>query len=683
MAVRLSRLALALLSVSLPLSIHADPAQAPRSGYELDLGGKRFDPLHVPIKTDAAWVRTQAEGDDFHLVQFHGPVQQPWLDALRSSGLEPVQYIHPYTYVVWGKRSHLVAASRQAQVRWSGDFLPAYRMQGTTRHQTRGMEDVRVLVRPSSAAARTAMASRQATTSTVTEPGQLQAHTLRTDANGIVTLARTPGVYSIQTLPKDGGSRGELSNMLNRDFVQPGTRVAPTYLQALQDWKVDGDGVVIANVDQGIEHTHPDLTARMLPCEGTTCGHEATSFHGTHTAAIMAGDGRSGAIDRQPEGNFLRGLGVAPGAQLVEQIYGTFFLQPGGMALLMKESVRNGAIISGNSWGPGGSPRGYDNDTRQVDAAIRDADPDQTGDQPLAYVLSFMNGNGGTQTQGSPDESKNAFTIGSTKAQLENRSQDSSVDDLSANTAHGPALDGRRIPHMVAPGCWVDSAATGGKHGLDCGTSMASPAVAGAAALFVQKYRLAYDATPSPALIKAAFTAAARDLAGGADADGKALGRAPDSKQGWGRMQLDSVLAPKTKVLYVDQTHVFENSGETWRQQVEADDPNLPVRIMLAWTDAPGHGLGGTTPAWNNNLDLHVKVGDTDYWGNALGEEGWSVSNGEADAKNNLEGVFLSPEQLKGELTLEVVASDINSDGLPNQGDDTDQDFALVCYNCK
>ena len=28
---------------------------------------------------------------------------------------------------------------------------------------------------------------------------------------------------------------------------------------------------------------------------------------------------------------------------------------------------------------------------------------------------------------------------------------------LSANSAHGPALDGRTIPHMVAPGCSLDT----------------------------------------------------------------------------------------------------------------------------------------------------------------------------------------------------------------------------------
>ena len=104
---------------------------------------------------------------------------------------------------------------------------------------------------------------------------------------------------------------------------------------------------------------------------------------------------------------------------------------------------------------------------------------------------------------------------------------------------------------------------------------------------------------------------------------------------------------------------------------------------MLAWTDAPGHGLGGTTPAWNNDLDLRVTAGGETFLGNALDAEGWSVAGGSADGKNNTEAVYLQPAQHGGSVTIEVFAADINSDALPNEGDDTDQDFALVCYNCK
>jgi hypothetical protein len=44
--------------------------------------------------------------------------------------------------------------------------------------------------------------------------------------------------------------------------------------------------------------------------------------------------------------------------------------------------------------------------------------------------------------------------------------------------------------------------------------------------------------------------------------------------------------------------------------------------------------------------------------------------------------VFLQSAQHAGSVTVEVLASDINSDALPHDGDATDQDFALVCYNC-
>ncbi len=62
----------------------------------------------------------------------------------------------------------------------------------------------------------------------------------------------------------------------------------------------------------------------------------------------------------------------------------------------------------------------------------------------------------------------------------------------------------------------------GGGYGLKCGTSMASPAVSGAVALFIEYYRglEGYVGDPSPALIKAAFIAVAHDLAGFDDADG-------------------------------------------------------------------------------------------------------------------------------------------------------------------
>ena len=56
------------------------------------------------------------------------------------------------------------------------------------------------------------------------------------------------------------------------------------------------------------------------------------------------------------------------------------------------------------------------------------------------------------------------------------------INRVSFNSGHGPALDGRTIPHMVAPGCYVDSPVAetteGWVHEGRCGTSMADRSVA-------------------------------------------------------------------------------------------------------------------------------------------------------------------------------------------------------------
>ncbi|MEM8993497.1 MAG: S8 family serine peptidase [Acidobacteriota bacterium] len=676
------------------LQVDADTAErlteagvADIQDMRLDLGGVTFDPLSESADTllPEAWRGVDA-GPDLRWVQMQAPVRQDWLDSLAARGLEPVQYIHPQTYIVWGSGAALEALGQGEQpasfVRASGDFEPAFRVQPAWRSLTDAAVDVKVYFYAGAdvdAAVRRIEGLGGQLTSRAAIDRTLDVAAFTLAGGRFNDVARIPGVYSIQPVPTDGGKRGEMSNQVNVGNYDNTNLAFPGYMNWIASTGYDGTGVIMANVDGGIFDTHPDLVNRMLGCTGVTCGGSQTDTHGTHTAGIMAADGSSGVTDSD---GFLRGLGVAPNANLVEQVYFPFFTQAGGMLLLMADSVRNNAVLSGNSWGPAGSPRGYDGDTRQVDIGVRDTDDTTAGDQGLLYVLSFMNGGGGTSSQGTPDEAKNLFNIGSTKLQ-NSGGQILDINDLSANSAHGPALDGRTIPHMVAPGCSVDSTLTSTAYGLNCGTSMASPHVAGAAGLFHQKYRDQNSgAEPSPALVKAAFIAVAKDLAGFDDADGNTLGNAFDSKQGWGRMDLEAVMNPATDVAFVDQTEVFDNTGERWIQSFDVDDPTQPVRFMLTWTDAPGHGTGGSTPAWNNDLDLIVRVNGQTYLGNVL-SNGVSATGGAADAINNTEGAFFAPFGAATTIEVEVLASDINSDALPNDGDGTDQDFALVCYNCR
>ena len=661
-----------------------DGIAKPQRDYTLVFGEFAFDPLRSMPEIKSGWDRSKSAGKDLHLVQLHGPTKNRTMTDLKAAGLEVVQYVHPYTYIVWGSPSQRNDIEKAADVRWTGDFAPAFRVQPKWRNLKSDVENTRVLIyRGAGSKAVHAAIRKHGGTMTGRRvlDKRFEIATFELPGDRVQAVANVAGVYSISLEPTDGGLRSELSNQVNVNNVDASNLAFPGYMAWLTGVGVNGSGVIMANVDGGIDDTHPDLVNRMLPCVGSTCGGGASDSHGTHTAGIMAADGTSGVLNAS---GFLRGLGVAPGANLVEQLYNPTFLQAGGMLTLIRQSRDNNAVLSGNSWGPAGTPRGYDDDTMQVDIGVRDSDPNTPGNQQFSYILSFMNGGGFTQTQGTPDEAKNLFTIGSTKMRFSTGGQDTEIDDLSSNTAHGPALDARTIPHMVAPGCYVDSTDTiGGGYGFKCGTSMASPHVSGAVGLFFAYYRGLpdYVADPSPALVKAAFLAVARNLAGNQDANGGLLGNAFDSKQGWGRMDLEAVLdPPPDSVRYVDEPVIFDNTGEEWIDSFSALDPGQPVRIMLVWTDAPGHGLGGSTPAWNNDLDLVVESGGNTYLGNNFGLDGRSTTGGTADFRNNTEGVFLPAGTT--DVTIRVVASNINSDGVPGVGDLTDQDFAVACYNC-
>ena len=128
---------------------------------------------------------------------------------------------------------------------------------------------------------------------------------------------------------------------------------------------------------------------------------------------------------------------------------------------------------------------------------------------------------------------------------------------------------------------------------------------------------------------------------------------------------------------YSDQTEIFNNTGEQIVIAVGVPDPAQPLKVTLAWSDAPG--AVGANPALVNNLDLTVVTGGDTYLGNVF-PAGWSTTGGSADTLNNLENVYVQVPGGSAVITIDATA--IVGDGVPYNGDTTDQDFALVCTNC-
>ncbi len=678
-------------------TMESDPA------FTLDLGGQRFDPL-VQVPRSAA---TSNGGSTLRLIQFDGPIRPEWLDSLAAQGIQALQYIHPYSYVVWSDDQALTRAATLAGVRWRGDFLPEYKVPPAQRSLDASRHEAMVLVSRYAKSAEfvAAVEGLGGAIKSITPMGRhfSVAH-LELGGDRFLELAGFPAVYAVQQIvPRTAQQmlRGEMSNqaVVGAYGGAPNYTIVPGFLDWLTGSGYDGTGVIAGIVDGGVFSTHNDLSTQMASCVSaggspTSCG-AGHSDHGTHVAAAVAGSGSSGVLSN----GFLRGLGVAPGAQVISQRYEPFLSDAGpggmlasGMLTIFRESALSNAVIANNSWGPTGTPQGYDIPTQQIDIIARDALPAVAGQQPVIPVWSIMNGGGdgngacAPASVGSPDEAKNLFAVGSTTLQSGAGAQQSGIFNVSSNSAHGNACDGRRIPHIVAPGCSTDSATNSGANAftLMCGTSMASPVVTGAASLFIEKYRdQNAGATPSPALVKAAFTAVAADLEGFNNADSGVMGHRPDRFQGYGRLDLDAVINPSVPVMLIDQSEVFSATGQSFSLPIAAAQPGQPIQIMLAWTDAPGHGLGGTTPAWVNDLDLSVTAGSDTYLGNVVGTDGWSASGGTADPRNNLEGVFLNPSQHGGFVTLSVEAVNIAADALnPHAPGSPAQDFALACYNC-
>ncbi|MFW5926616.1 MAG: S8 family serine peptidase [Wenzhouxiangella sp.] len=673
--------------------------------FAMNFDGRSFDPADGFPDFPDDWAESgrSASGADFHLIQFQGPIKAEWLEAIRDIGLEPVQYLAPYSYIVWGETADVAGARGLNRVRFADRLPAAVRVPVQSRVAPRPHSDAMALIyRPEAERVVAAMARAGVEAGRLRASGRdLVSVRLVAAPDKFRQLADIPGVLTVQQISQDGGPRGEMSGQSVVGGIDESGNVQPGYDTWLSELGFDGDGITVAIVDSGVRETHVDLAGRFAPCQEsgrtpTSCSR-SDDDHGTHVAGALAGNGATGTTDAN---GFLRGLGMAPAARMVQQRYPAFLdgsrpggMVPDGMLTIFHESVLSGALIANNSWGPSSTPQGYDIPTRDVDIITRDADPDTAGAQPLLPVWAIMNGSGdgfgscAPSSLGAPDEAKNLLAVGSTALQSGNGSQVGDILDISANSAHGPACDGRRVPHLVAPGCATDSTFgnTDTAHGIMCGTSMAAPVVAGTAALFFEHYRERFGTEPSPALTKAVFTATALDLAGQLDADGNnTLDHRPDRKQGWGRLDAAAALTPKNNISLIDQTVTFTASGQSWSASYAVHRDDEPVSIRLAWSDAPGPALGGTTPAWVNDLDLVVEVDGTEYLGNDLDPTtGYSTAGGSPDGMNNLEGVVLDPSQHQGrELTITVLAANIAADALdPHQPGALRQDFALAAVN--
>ncbi len=451
---------------------------------------------------------------------------------------------------------------------------------------------------------------------------------------------------------------------------------------------------------------------------GAASGNGTVQGHGHINTSIALGydlRANAGTPGARFPGEYQRGLGMNPygriGGTRIFSSTGSFDESACGNTDTgtIKKSYTAGARISSNSWGCSSCASQYDASSQAYDVGTRDADLAAPGNQELITVFSAGNSGSGGGTIGTPGNGKNMITVGASENQrptdengpwtdgcaIAPTGADNAMDVISFSS-RGPAPGARIKPEVIAPGTHItgtranptsgsstcDGARPVGNatYAASSGTSHSAPAVAGVTSLvywWVANNRgaLAFDggtpSAPSPALTKAWLMAFPTYLTGVGSND-----TLPSNTQGYGMPNLGDMFG-NTPTFVVNQTKVLDNTGEVWTWTGAVADPAKPLRITLAYTDAAG--AIGTSPQVNN-LDLEVDVGATTYLGNRFSGQ-WSTTGGTADNKNNYEAVFL-PSGTNNSVTIRVKALNIAGDGIPNFGDATDQDFALVCNNC-
>jgi subtilisin family serine protease len=231
---------------------------------------------------------------------------------------------------------------------------------------------------------------------------------------------------------------------------------------ALWDRGITGQGVLVAHLDTGVDGRHAALAGAVADfAEFDVMGraiqpaprpHDSDE-HGTHTAGTIAG---------RPVGG--RHVGVAPGAQLAS-------------AMVIEGGDAIARVLGGMDWALGLGARvlslslgfrGWWPDFLAVTRVLR-----QKGVLPV-----FAVGNEYAGSSRSPGNYPEALSVGAC-------GEDDRVADFSSSQRFDRKKD-PVVPDLVAPGVGIVSAKPGGGYQAMDGTSMATPHVAGLAALLLE-----------------------------------------------------------------------------------------------------------------------------------------------------------------------------------------------------
>ena len=417
------------------------------------------------------------------------------------------------------------------------------------------------------------------------------------------------------------------------------------------DKGLTGEEVIVSTSDSGIYTDHNMFRDPEIPIETwgdypehrkiiaykqgssqATFGDAAgSSYHGTHTGGTIAGNdeyvGGDAPYDGMAKDAKMYFVDIGRGGS---RVYPPADLND--LYIMPYEGNEAGrAVLISNSWGWSSFAGGYNIEAYQTDQFMWNHKD---------FLVFFSAGNDDPKVT-PPGTAKNIVTVGATY-------NGSNADMVTGFSDPGPTNDGRIKPTVVAPGILTSAYGGAPDNYLSMpGTSMSSPAAAGAVALIYEYLHEGWypggvpdkeeSINPSAALLKAMAIASTVPLS--------SYYLTPSNKGGWGRVCLDSVLyfPDDKRKLFIEDDTLGINTGDERSFEIEVSSL-LPLKIVLVWTDYPPELSASKQLV--NDLDLEVtSPSGAVYYGNNF-KNGYSVEGEEPDQVNVEEVVWIEyPEE--------------------------------------
>ncbi len=285
------------------------------------------------------------------------------------------------------------------------------------------------------------------------------------DRQGAASLAADSRVERVVPAPEVSLIRPVTTVAAATPSAQPTWGIKRLRVPELWAAGLTGKGVIVGHLDTGYDATHPaladalhefaefDLMGDRVPNAKPWDSDQITPAHGSHTAGTIAGRPTSqGTIGVAPEAKLASGL-VIEGGQVIDRILS-------GMDWVLSEGARILSLSLGL--------RGFTLAFQVIIDALRAHN--------VLPVIAV--GNEGILTSRSPGNYVNVVSVGASNSV-------DMVADFSGSQTFQRAGD-PLVPDLVGPGVDVISCAPNKRYGKLNGSSMATPHVAGLAALLLQ-----------------------------------------------------------------------------------------------------------------------------------------------------------------------------------------------------